>query len=113
MEQSKIDMFVMANRDSFAMHHWSVIKDKMASLPDEKFAMISGASYQNATTVFIISIIFGELGVDRFMIGDIGLGILKLITAGGCGIWWIIDLFLIKNKTFENNFAKFNEAACF
>jgi len=47
------------------------------------------------TTTLIISILLGELGIDRFYLGYTGLGILKLITAGGCGVWWIIDIVLI------------------
>lgn len=46
----------------------------------------------------VMSIIFGSLGVDRFIMGHIGLGILKLITMGGCGIWYIIDIILIATK---------------
>jgi len=52
----------------------------------------------NWLLTLIMSILFGSLGVDRFIIGHVGLGILKLITAGGCGIWWIIDLILIATK---------------
>lgn len=52
----------------------------------------------NWTLTLIMSIIFGQLGVDRFIMGHIGLGILKLITLGGCGIWWLIDLILIATK---------------
>ena len=38
-----------------------------------------------------VSITMGILGFDRFYLGQIGWGILKLITFGGFGIWWIID----------------------
>ena len=44
------------------------------------------------------------------MLGDTGLGVAKLLTCGGCGIWAIIDWFLIKGKTYEYNMKKFNEA---
>ena len=46
----------------------------------------------------IMSIVFGCLGVDRFLMGHVGLGILKLITLGGCGVWWLVDLILIATK---------------
>ena len=57
----------------------------------------------NWLLVLIMSIIFGSLGVDRFLMGKIGTGILKLITFGGLGIWWLIDLILIATKhSFKN-----------
>lgn len=46
----------------------------------------------------LMSIFFGNLGVDRFILGHVWLGILKLITFGGFGIWWLIDLILIATK---------------
>ncbi|GHU36276.1 hypothetical protein FACS1894172_19000 [Spirochaetia bacterium] len=42
--------------------------------------------------------LFGALGVDRFMRGQIGLGILKLITVGGIGVWALIDLIIALTK---------------
>jgi hypothetical protein len=46
-------------------------------------------------TTVLISFFVGVLGIDRFYLGYTGLGILKLVTIGGCGIWALIDLILI------------------
>ena len=43
---------------------------------------------------WMFSLLLGFLGVDRFYLGKVGTGILKLITVGGFGIWWLIDLIL-------------------
>ena len=52
----------------------------------------------NWTLALVMSVSFGWLGVDRFIMGHVVLGILKLITFGGFGIWWLIDLILIATK---------------
>jgi len=50
----------------------------------------------------LLSIFLGQLGVDRFYMGYIGTGILKLITLGGCGIWWLVDVILIATKNLKD-----------
>ena len=43
----------------------------------------------------LLSIFLGEFGIDRFYLGKVGTGIQKLITLGGFGLWWLIDLILV------------------
>ena len=45
----------------------------------------------------------GTLGIDRFYIGDVGLGVAKLLTCGGFGIWAIVDWFLITDAARDKN----------
>ncbi len=52
----------------------------------------------NWLVCLIMSVVFGWLGVDRYIMGKIGTGILKLITFGGFGIWWLVDVILIATK---------------
>jgi len=54
---------------------------------------------KSKTTALILSIFLGAYGIDRFYLGYTGLGIAKLLTGGGLGIWWLIDLiFIITDK---------------
>lgn len=52
----------------------------------------------NYVLVLVMSIVFGWLGVDRFIMNKIGTGLLKLFTLGGLGIWWLVDIILIATK---------------
>ena len=53
--------------------------------------------------VWLFAFVLGEFGVDRFYRGQIGLGILKFITAGGLGMWFLADFIIAAIKAYSNS----------
>jgi TM2 domain-containing membrane protein YozV len=58
---------------------------------------------KNWLVALLLSIFVGEFGIDRFYLGLIGTGVLKLITFGGIGIWWLIDVILIATNKLNDS----------
>lgn len=110
MEAQVVDMFIMTNGKFFEGHHIPLIKEKLIQLDDTKSDEVQTLKFKDPTIALIISLCCGTLGIDRFMIGDTGLGIGKLLTCGGFGIWAIIDWFIIMGATREKNMTKLQQA---
>lgn len=109
MESQKVDMFIMSNAKFFESSQVVQIRERMLLLDDSKWTLIQSAQFKDPTTSLIVSLLAGAIGIDRFIIGDTGLGIGKLLTCGGLGIWAMIDWFLIMGTTREKNFAKLQQ----
>lgn len=109
MEAQKVDMFIMSNGKFFESYQLPQVRDKLLAIDDSKWSMLQVAQFKDPTTSLIVSIVGGQLGIDRFLIGDTGLGIAKLITCGGLGIWTIVDWFLIQGATKEKNIEKLQQ----
>lgn len=108
MDAQKVDMFIMSNGKFFESHQVPQIRERLISLDDSKWSQIQTLQFKDPTTSLIVSLLAGSLGIDRFMIGDTGMGIGKLLTCGGFGIWAIVDWFMIMGATREKNMAKLN-----
>ena len=104
MEQNKVDMYIMTNQKYFPAEKIMYLKEKLAAMDESKFTMVSTVELKDPTTILLVSIFLGTLGIDRFMLGDTGMGILKLLTGGVCGILTIIDWFTVSKRTKELNF---------
>lgn len=107
MDADKVNLFIATKGSNFPAESIPMIKERLLNLPSENEMAVMAMEYTNPILTIVLSVFFGELGVDRFIIGDIGLGIGKLLTGGGCGVWWLIDLFLIMGATKKKNFEKF------
>ncbi|MEK9651569.1 MAG: TM2 domain-containing protein [Poseidonia sp.] len=60
------------------------------------------ASEKDWIVTLVIAVVLGGLGIDRFYAGSIGLGVLKLITFGGFGLWWLIDIILLVTGNYKD-----------
>ena len=49
-----------------------------------------------------LSIVVGGFGIDRFYTGSVLLGVLKLVTLGGLGVWWLIDLIMLVTGNYKD-----------
>lgn len=99
--------FLIENQKKFTTVDLMVIKEQLDKLSDKQLFMLNSMDFKDPTVSLVLSVLVGGLGIDRFYIGDTGLGVLKLITGGGLGVWWIVDLFIISGKTKKNNNEEF------
>ncbi len=107
MRDNSITLFMVSYGKRFPSYRISEMKSVMNEITDNQFSIIQSFDYKDPNMIFVVSFLFGNLGIDRFLLGDTLLGVLKLLTCGGCFIWYIIDWFLIIDRTKEVNYQKF------
>ena len=101
--------FLLENQKKFNTADIMTIKQQLDLMSDKQIFMINSVDFKDPTVALVFSVLVGVLGIDRFYIGDTGLGVLKLITGGGLGVWWLVDMFVISDKTKKNNVKEFQE----
>lgn len=79
-----------------------MIRNRLQSM-DYDIASIRMFQFKDPSIALILSVLVGSLGIDRFYIGDVGLGVGKLLTCGGAYIWWLIDIFIIQDAVKRKN----------
>lgn len=106
---TKVNQWMAMNKGFFTNQQLTTISEKLTKLDEENYNTLLMVEYKDPTISLVLSIVFGCLGVDRFYIGKIGAGVGKLLTAGGLGIWWLIDIFCIQDATRDVNYEELNE----
>lgn len=100
------DIYINSHHNYFNASDLSVIQDKLIHLPKSQQTIIQTMPLKNPILALILSLFFGTLGIDRFYLGNIGLGVGKLLTLGGLGIWTVIDWFLIMKAARDLNYEQ-------
>ncbi len=111
MDVQKVDMFLIANGKYFESQQIVLLRETLLRADDLQWAKLQALPLKDPTTSLIISIVGGHFGIDRFFVGDIGLGIAKLLTCGGIGIWSLVDWFLIMGVARTKNMEKLRQTA--
>lgn len=106
MDQNKVEQLLMFNASKLPVMGIDMLRTKLMNIQDETKVQFAFSQLKDPTTAIILSVLCGAFGVDRFYIGDIGLGIAKMLTCGGAGIWALIDIFIIMDKTRSKNLEK-------
>ena len=93
MTQEQVNLFLAVRGKYFEPEHLPYIREQLLATDESKVQALNYLEFQDPTLLLIVSIL-----------GDTTMGVLKLITGGGCGIWAIVDLFLIMGLTRKKNF---------
>ena len=104
--EQRVQRFLMTNAKYFPQMRMEEIRGMLLSLDGQKVSSVECMTFKDPMILLLISIFLGGLGVDRFMLNEIGTGVAKLITCLLCVgvIWWLIDLFQISDMTKEYNY---------
>lgn len=111
MDHQKIELFFATQGNKFRPEQLPIIRNYLEKMDDDKFFRVQAQQYKDPTLLLVLSILVGQLGVDRFLLDQTGIGVAKLLTCGGLGVWTIVDWFLIMGLTRDYNFNKFLQIA--
>jgi hypothetical protein len=104
MEANKVEQLLLMHATKLPPESINLVRNKLLEMEDATTAQIIFSQLKDPTIALVLSIVVGVYGVDRFYIGDIGLGVGKVLTCGGALIWYLIDIFMIQDATRRKNF---------
>ena len=111
MEGLKADMLMLRFADAVPKNQAVVLRSQLSNADDSAFSRVAMVQTYNPLLTLILSMVFGFIGVDRFYLGDIGLGICKLLFGWlTFGIWPLLDVLFSYKKAKKKNLARINEA---
>ena len=105
MEQHLVTQVLFALKDKIPSNKVLELKKLLDRAPNSAFNKISNIKFKSVTITYLLAAFLGGFGADRFYIGDIGLGVAKLLLGWATlGIWPLVDIFMTYKKCKEVNF---------
>lgn len=104
IDQARVNLFLATNGKKFSPYQLNQIITELPNLTEAQFQAVLSQDFKDPMMMLIVSLVGGILGIDRFVLNDTGLGVLKLLTCGGFYIWMIIDWFIIQDRAKEYNY---------
>lgn len=101
--------YLMYNAKYYDASALPYIKQELMKMTTSQFQALQMTERKDPIILLVVSILVGSLGIDRILLGQVGLGVVKLITCGGMGIWTIIDWIIIMNETRKVNLDSFRK----
>jgi len=94
--------------NSVADHLPSVVKEALSKMPPEKQSQFVEDYKRKSKSFGLMLALAIFFPIQLFLLGKTGLGVAYLLTAGGCGIWWIVEIFLTKGRvnSFNEDLAR-------
>ncbi len=106
MDYRTVECFLEDKGSYFPKDELVYIHNRLLLLDDERSKYLLSMDFKSPVLALCISIFFGYLGLDRFYLGHIGWGVLKLITGGLFGLWTFIEWFRIMGITRRQNMKR-------
>lgn len=117
MEQNKVNAIMMQYKDLIPAEQAYMLKEALEKADDGVYDRLATVGTKAPITTLLLSIFLGGFGVDRFYLGDIGLGIAKVVvlffTCGLAFPWPLIDIFFCYKKAKQINFNNLMRAIKF
>ena len=133
MEKSKLNFFIQTKGKFFPQEKIYTIREKLEKTDDRKADMLNVMEFKNPTTITLLAVFLGALGIDRFQTGSTGIGVLKIVGffVGAIAyaialnvrgmqflaliqlayyIWLIVEMFTASKRTKNYNYQKLIEA---
>lgn len=111
VDPQKVSFYLMTHQKYFTPAVSFSLQKELEQLSDTQFNAVSSMQLNDPSSILAVSVLFGGLGIDRFMLGQVGMGVLKLLTGGLLGFLWILDWFLIGEAAREKNYTTICTAA--